>query len=73
MFVTYDIKPEKDLEAVAKRLFETLKFWLARSTTLIHGPYFQPCCSGTFDRLEQRLDGTENDIEITRTATYPCA
>ena len=25
----------------------------------------------TFDRMGQRLEGTENDIEITRTATYP--
>jgi len=25
----------------------------------------------TFNRMGQRLDGTENDIEITRTTTYP--
>jgi pimeloyl-ACP methyl ester carboxylesterase len=34
-------------------------------------PLFSTMLLSTFDHLGQRLDGTENDIEISRTTTYP--
>lgn len=34
-------------------------------------PLFSTMLLSTFNRMGQRLDGTENDIEITRTTTYP--
>jgi pimeloyl-ACP methyl ester carboxylesterase len=34
-------------------------------------PLFSTMLLSTFDRMGQRLDGTENDIRITRTTRYP--
>lgn len=71
--MTYDIKPEKDLEAVAKRSIRDPEILARTINDADTWPLFSAMLLSTFDRLEQRLDGTENDIEITRTATYPCA
>ena len=34
-------------------------------------PLFSTMLLSTFDRIRQRLSGVENDIEITRAATFP--
>ncbi len=64
-------KAEQNLQAVAKRSIRDPEI-LART---IHDadtwPIFSTMLLSTFDRMGQRLDGTKNDIEITRTATYP--
>jgi pimeloyl-ACP methyl ester carboxylesterase len=35
------------------------------------GPLFVELLASTFDRMALRLPGTENDITVTRAATYP--
>ena len=35
------------------------------------GPLLKALLVSTFDRVELRLPGTENDIRVTRTTTYP--
>jgi pimeloyl-ACP methyl ester carboxylesterase len=64
-------KAEKNLEAVAKRSIRDPEI-LARTIKDVDiWPLFSTLLLSTFDRMGQRLAGTENDIEITRTATYP--
>jgi pimeloyl-ACP methyl ester carboxylesterase len=64
-------KAQKDLEALAGRSIRDPQI-LAQ---VIHDPETWPLFStmllSTFDRMEQRIDGTENDIEISHTETYP--
>jgi pimeloyl-ACP methyl ester carboxylesterase len=67
----YRRKAEQNLEAAAKRsirdpavLARTIQdqeTWSLFSTLLL----------STFDRMDRRLVGSKNDIEISRTATYP--
>ncbi len=64
-------RAEKNLEAVAGRSIRDPEI-LAR-TIQDHDtwPLFSNMLLSTFDRMWQRIDGTENDIEISRTTTYP--
>lgn len=64
-------RAEKDLVAVAKRSIRDPDV-LARTVNDIETwPLFSAMLLSTFDRMDQRMDGTENDTEITRTRTYP--
>jgi len=64
-------KAEKDLAAVAKRSIRDPEILARTISDSDIWPLFSTMLLSTFDRMWQRLDGTENDIEITRTATYP--
>jgi len=64
-------KAEKDLEAVAKRSIRDPEILARTVNDAETWPLFSTMLLSTFDRMGERLDGTENDIEITRTATYP--
>lgn len=64
-------KAEKDLGAVAKRSIRDPEILARTVNDADTWPLFSTMLLSTFDRMGQRLDGTENDIEITRTATYP--
>ena len=64
-------KAEKDLEAVAKRSIRDPEILARTVNDADTWPLFSTMLLSTFDRMGQRLEGTENDIEITRTATYP--
>lgn len=64
-------KAAQDLAAMAKRSIrdpEILKRTVNDAETW---PLFATMLLSTFDRLWLRLDGTENDIEISRRATFP--
>jgi len=64
-------RAEQNLEAVAKRSIrdpEILDRIIKDTDTW---PIFSAMLLSTFNRMEWRLDGTENDIGITRTATHP--
>jgi len=63
-------KAEKDLAAVAKRSIRDPEILARTINDPDTWPLFSALLLSTFDRMGQRLDGTENDIEITRTATY---
>ncbi|MCP4603375.1 MAG: alpha/beta hydrolase [Proteobacteria bacterium] len=64
-------KAEKDLVAVAKHSIRDPEI-LDRTTNDVEiWPLFSTMLLSTFDRMGQRIEGTENDIEITHTATYP--
>ncbi len=64
-------KAEKDLEAVAKRSIRDPEILARTINDSETWPLFSTMLLSTFDRMGQRLDGTENDIEISRNATYP--
>jgi len=64
-------KAEKDLEAVAKRSIRDPEILARTVNDADTWPLFSTMLLSTFDRMGQRLEGTENEIEITRTATYP--
>jgi len=64
-------KAEKDLAAVAKRSIRDPAILARTINDPDTWPLFSTMLLSTFDRMWQRMDGTENDIEITRTATYP--
>ncbi len=67
----YRRKAELNLEDVAKRSIRdpnTLSSTIKDKDTW---PLFSTMLLSTFDRMEQRLAGTKNDIEISRTTTYP--
>lgn len=64
-------KAAGDLVATAKRSIrdpEILQRTVADAETW---PLFSTMMLSTYDRMGQRIAGTENDIHITRTATYP--
>ena len=64
-------KMSKDVVAVAKRSIshpDILNRTINDSTIW---PLFSTMLLSTYRRMEQRIDGTMNDIEITRTQTYP--
>jgi pimeloyl-ACP methyl ester carboxylesterase len=63
-------KAERDLKAVAKRSIRDPEILARTISDADTWPIFSTMLLGTFDRMGQRLEGTENDIEITRTATY---
>ncbi len=62
---------EKDLEAVAKRSIRDPEILARTVNDPDTWPLFSALLLSTFVSMGQRLNGTENDIEITRTATYP--
>jgi pimeloyl-ACP methyl ester carboxylesterase len=64
-------KAERDLEAVAKRSIRDPEILARTINDADTWPIFSTMLLSTFDRMGQRLDGTENDIEIACTATYP--
>ena len=64
-------KAEQNLEAAAKRSIRDPEILARTINDADVWPIFSTMLLSTFDRMGQRLDGTENDIEITRTATYP--
>lgn len=64
-------KAEKDLTAVAKRSIRDPEILARTINDADTWPLFSTMLLSTFNRMGQRIDGTERDIEITRTATYP--
>lgn len=64
-------KAEQDLEAVARRSIRDPEILVRTITDADTWPLFSTMLLSTYDQMGRRLEGTENDIEITRTATYP--
>lgn len=64
-------KAELDLEGVAKRSIRDPDILASTINDKDTWPLFSAMLLSTFDRMNQRLDGTKNDIDISRTATYP--
>lgn len=64
-------KAERDLEGVAKRSIRDPEILASTISDKDTWPLFSTLLLSTFDRMKERLIGTENDIAITRTATYP--
>jgi pimeloyl-ACP methyl ester carboxylesterase len=64
-------KAEQNLEATAKRSIRDPEILRRTMNDADTWPLFSALLLSTFDRMEQRLAGTENDIQITRTTTYP--
>jgi len=64
-------KAELDLEGVAKRSIRDPDILASTIDDKDTWPLFSAMLLSTFDRMYQRLGGTMNDIEISRTATYP--
>ncbi|MGA3116006.1 MAG: alpha/beta hydrolase [Syntrophobacteraceae bacterium] len=63
-------KAERDLEAVAKRSIRDPEILTCTINDADTWPLFSTMLLSTFDRMGQRLEGTANDIRITRTAIY---
>jgi pimeloyl-ACP methyl ester carboxylesterase len=64
-------KAEKDLVTIARRSIRDIKIL---ANTLKSGdtwPIFSTMLLSTFNQIGKRLVGTANDIEISRTASYP--
>jgi pimeloyl-ACP methyl ester carboxylesterase len=64
-------KAEQDLRAVAKRSIQDPEVLERTINDPETWPIFSTMLLSTYDRMGQRIVGTANDIEITRTATYP--
>lgn len=64
-------RAQKDLKAVAKRSIRDPQVLARTIDDPDTWPLFSTMLLSTFDRMGQRIDGTENDIEISRTATHP--
>ncbi|MFH1007602.1 MAG: alpha/beta hydrolase [Candidatus Latescibacterota bacterium] len=64
-------KAEQDLVAVARRSIRDPEILARTVNDADTWPLFSTMLISTFNRMGQRLDGTANDIRITRTATYP--
>ena len=64
-------RAEQDLGAVAKRSIRDPEILARTINNTDIWSLFSSMLLSTFNRMGQRLDGTENDIEITRTTTYP--
>lgn len=64
-------KAEQDLEGLAKRSIRDPEILARTINDADTWPIFSTLLLSTYDRMWQRLDGTENDIKITRSATYP--
>jgi pimeloyl-ACP methyl ester carboxylesterase len=63
-------KAEQDLEGLAKRSIQDPAILFRTINDAETWPLFSTLLLSTYDRMGQRLAGTENDIEISRTATY---
>jgi pimeloyl-ACP methyl ester carboxylesterase len=64
-------KAEQDLEGLAKRSIRDPEILARTINDAETWPLFSTLLLSTYDRMWQRLDGTENDIKVSRTATYP--
>jgi pimeloyl-ACP methyl ester carboxylesterase len=64
-------KAERNLAGVAQRSIREPEILARTINDADTWPLFSTMLLGTFDRMGQRLDGTENDIEISRNTTYP--
>lgn len=64
-------KAEQDLESVAKRSIRDPEILARTIDDADIWPLFKTMLLSTFDRMGQRIEGTENDIEISHSATYP--
>ncbi|MDB9822617.1 alpha/beta hydrolase [Deltaproteobacteria bacterium] len=64
-------KAEGNLEAVAKRSIRDPEILARTINDADTWPIFSKMLLSTFHQMGRRLEGTKNDIEITRTATYP--
>ena len=64
-------KTEKNLTAVAKRSIRDPDILTRTINDAETWPLFSTMLLSAFDRMRQRLDGVENDIEITRAVSYP--
>ncbi len=64
-------KAENNLQGAAQRSIRDPEILARTINDTETWPLFSTLLRSTFDRLGQRLDGTENDIRITRTTTYP--
>jgi pimeloyl-ACP methyl ester carboxylesterase len=67
----YRRKAEQNLEAAAQRSIRDPQVLARTIQDLESWPLFSALLLSTFDRMGQRLAGSKNDIEISRTATYP--
>jgi pimeloyl-ACP methyl ester carboxylesterase len=63
-------KAAKDLTAVAGRSIRDPEILQRTVNDAETWPIFSAMMLSTYDRMGQRIAGTENDINITRTATY---
>jgi pimeloyl-ACP methyl ester carboxylesterase len=63
-------KAEQDLEAVAKRSIRDPEILARTVNDNDTWPLFTTMLLSTFDRMGQRIKGTENDIKISHTTTY---
>jgi len=64
-------KAEKDLEVLAQRSVRDPEILARTINDVDTWPLFSTMLSSTFHRMGQRINGTENDIRMTRTETYP--
>jgi pimeloyl-ACP methyl ester carboxylesterase len=64
-------KAEQNLVAAAKRSIRDPEILRCTMNDADTWPLFSELLLSTFDRMGQRLVGTENDIAITHTTTYP--
>jgi len=64
-------KALQDFEKTARQSIEDPELCRRTVNDPVVGPLFRELTASTFDRMAQRLAGTENDIKVTRTATYP--
>jgi pimeloyl-ACP methyl ester carboxylesterase len=63
-------RAERNLKSVAKRSIRDPEVLARTISDADTWPLFSTMLRCTFDRMEKRLEGTDNDIEISRTATY---
>lgn len=64
-------KAASDLVATAKRSIRDPEILMRTVNDAETWPLFSTMMLSTYERMGQRIAGTENDINITRTATYP--
>lgn len=64
-------KAERNLAGVAGRSIRDPAILARTMNDPDTWPLFSTMLLSTFDRMGRRLDGTENDIQITRKTTYP--
>jgi pimeloyl-ACP methyl ester carboxylesterase len=64
-------KAEQNLENVAKRSIRDPEILSRTINDADIWPLFKIMLLSTFDQMGQRIEGTENDIEISHTTTYP--
>jgi pimeloyl-ACP methyl ester carboxylesterase len=63
-------KAKKDLVAIAKRSIRNPEILDKTVNDTETWPLFSTMLLSTYHRMNERIEGTENDIDITRTASY---